>query len=99
MIILIIGANLIRRTALELWKQKQGNNATYSNLIHLFEHAGYQVFADAVKKLEPDIDLFSEYDTLSLSPPSSPSLPQQPVFPITSSTVLLEDEKGTSSIV
>ena len=89
---------------MELWKQKQGNNATYNNLIHLFEHAGYQVFADAVKKLEPNIEnvsrnLFSKYDTLSLSPPSSPPLPQQPVFPITSSTVLLEDEKGTSSIV
>ena len=33
------------------WKQKNGDNATYNNLIGAFERAGYQLFADNIKKL------------------------------------------------
>ena len=34
-----------------MWEQKNGDNATYNNLIRVFERAGYQLFADKVKRL------------------------------------------------
>ena len=40
-----------RRAALETWKQRLGSNATYSNLIGVFERAGYQGYADTVYKV------------------------------------------------
>ena len=42
---------LSRRAALEKWKQKLGSSATYSNLIGVFERAGYQGYADTVHKV------------------------------------------------
>ena len=33
------------------WKQKLGSSATYSNLIGLFERAGYQNYADTVRNI------------------------------------------------
>ena len=41
----------LRRAALEQWKQKCGPNATYKNLIHVFEAAGYQEYVETVYKL------------------------------------------------
>ena len=40
-----------RREALEMWKKARGPEATYINLIGVFERAGYQDYADAVRKL------------------------------------------------
>lgn len=42
---------LIRRAALEKWKQKSGADATYNNLIRVFELAGYQGYAEIVRNL------------------------------------------------
>ena len=44
-----------RRAALETWKHKLGSNATYNNLIGVFETAGYQDCADTVR------DIFGMY--------------------------------------
>ena len=40
-----------RRAALEKWKQQLGDTATYNNLIRVFELAGYQGYADTVRKI------------------------------------------------
>ena len=51
MIIIIVSSLFTRRAALEMWKQKLGSAATYSNLIGVFERAGYQGYADTVYKV------------------------------------------------
>ena len=40
-----------RREALQLWKQKLGDEATYRNLIDVFETAGYKNYADMVRSI------------------------------------------------
>ena len=40
-----------RRAALSRWKQKNGSNATYANLIRVFEIAGYRDMADNVRQI------------------------------------------------
>ena len=34
-----------------MWKQRCGSSATYKNLFHVFQHAGYQDYADIVIKI------------------------------------------------
>lgn len=75
-----------RRAAIEKWKQNLGSNATYNNLIGVFKRAGYQEFADTVRKLVPQIschltDYFTDDKLFAALPPSPPPLPQLPVFP------------------
>ena len=41
----------LRREALELWKQRLGSDATYNNLIRVFENAGYRDLADFIRKI------------------------------------------------
>ena len=42
-----------------MWKQKYGSNATYNNLIEVFERAGYKDLADSVREmLGPGIYMF-----------------------------------------
>ena len=36
---------------LQKWKQKQGSNATYRNLISVFERAGYKGYVEEVYKV------------------------------------------------
>ena len=40
----------LRRAALELWKQRHRSDATYNNLIEVFERAGYKNLTDVVRK-------------------------------------------------
>ena len=40
-----------RREALEKWKQACGSEATYLNLIGVFQRAGYQKYADTVQSI------------------------------------------------
>ena len=40
-----------RRAALHKWKQREGDAATYRNLIGVFEKAGYPEFADTVRDI------------------------------------------------
>ena len=76
-----------RRAALEKWKQNLGANATYNNLIGVFECAGYHRHADTVRKLvlgfSSNLMDDSSNDKVCLVCPPSPStpLPQPPVFP------------------
>ena len=42
---------IIRRAALEKWKQYSGSKATYNNLIIAFEQAGHKDFAETVQKI------------------------------------------------
>ena len=87
-----------RRAALESWKQKLGDHATYNCLINAFKCAGYQILADAVKNLLPaqtngvgrdDDTYFAE--TFTSQPPPTPP-PQQPVFPTIATKVLLHQQ-------
>ena len=34
-----------------MWKQKLGSNATYNNLIKVFESAGHKDYADLVRRI------------------------------------------------
>ena len=48
----IFNLSIFRREALEQWKQKSGPNATYRNLIDVFNKAaGYQEYVETVYKL------------------------------------------------
>ena len=40
----------LRRAALELWKQRHGSDATYNNLIEVFETTGHRDIADFIKR-------------------------------------------------
>ena len=78
-----------------MWKQKLGDQATCQNLIHAFENAGYQEYASTVRKLVADLSCkqkscfsgqsFSSHSPLLL-------LPQRPVFPNITDTVLLHKQ-------
>lgn len=43
--------SITRRAALEKWKESNGSDATYNNLIIVFERAGYRAYANTVKFL------------------------------------------------
>ena len=51
------------RAALETWKQRLGSSATYNNLIGVFERAGYQDYADTVRRVIKE-SLTSSHTTL-----------------------------------
>ena len=92
--------NNTRRAALEEWKQKRGSEATYGNLIEVFERAGYEQCADFVRNLISTCNNCTEksrgYDDHQTSP-SPPLPPQLPEFPesaiVTAVTVELEPNK------
>ena len=50
---------------MRIWKQKIGSMATYNKLIHIFERAGYQDYAEKVKMIAQDSN--SEADDFSSS--------------------------------
>ena len=73
---------------MEKWKQTLGQEATYSKLIGVFEHAGYKGYAETVRKIVEQMssgladDSSGDESFTGPTPPSSPSpLPQLPVFP------------------
>lgn len=67
-----------RREALSQWKQKFGCNATYNKLSGVFERAGYQQYADTVRKLvQPQ---YSDEDDSSCDEDPFP-LPQPLSYP------------------
>ena len=39
-----------------MWKQRLGSDGTYQKLIDIFEHAGYDSYADVVRKIACSID-------------------------------------------
>ena len=43
--------SLHRRAALEMWKQKNGDSATYNNLIGVFQRAGHEDYAATVRHI------------------------------------------------
>ena len=96
---------------MQLWKQKQGSEATYRNLIKIFKHAGYEQYADVVRNLvskcydqtNKSCDS-KDHQMQTFLPPSPPPSPQYPEFPesefvtLAVTTVQLEKhgDKGTS---
>ena len=44
-----------RSEALQIWKYTHGSDATYGNLIRVFERAGYKDLADFVKRITSDL--------------------------------------------
>ena len=50
-----------------MWKEKLGSNATYQELINVFESAGYHTYANIVRCcIESEMDDFNDY-TVHLS--------------------------------
>ena len=100
---------------MEKWKQNLGPDATYDNLIKVFEQAGYKVYAEVVKDLlmknvRTDNGDFNR-NTFDQTPPLQEPLSQLPVFPSQSeqfsespsyaaaSEVKLQQELGTKDSV
>ena len=89
-----------RRAALKMWQQKLGTKATYRSLLIAFENAGYQGYAENIRKLvsDPisDQKTQSSSDNLFASLPPKPlPLLQQPVFPTVTDTVFLHQQGRT----
>jgi hypothetical protein len=65
---------------LEKWKQKLGANATYNNLIKVFEKASYEDFAEIVKDLVmKNVQTNTNRNTINQTEsPHPPSEPQSP---------------------
>ena len=71
---------------MEKWKQNLGPNATYNNLIKVFEQAGYEMYAEIVKgllmkSLQTDSEDFDRNTFNQTPPPLQQPLSQLPVFP------------------
>ena len=64
---------------LHTWKQRNGSKATYSKLIRIFERAGYQNYADEVRKIAQASD--NETDDSSGSGEQSP-IEQPQTYPM-----------------
>ena len=64
-----------------MWKQSQGDKATYGELITAFESVGFQAYADFVKRLANNIEVptrdFTD-DSYHRSPSISPLVPDSP---------------------
>jgi hypothetical protein len=79
---------------LEKWKQNRGSDATYINLIKVFEQAGYKKYAEIVKdqlmeNMQADT---GDSNTIIQTPPPplEQPLPQLPIFPSQSEQLLSE---------
>ena len=66
----------VRRAALLKWKIKLGKDATYSNLISIFEAAGYKTYAENIKRM-----VGGEDDTGDSSDDEKFPQPQPPTYP------------------
>ena len=87
----------LRRVVLEKWKQKLGDGATYGNLITAFESAGYQAYADFVKRLFCERSSSSSDSEAAYHPVSRSPSPQRekPVFPsVTTKFLVQKPSKG-----
>ena len=69
----------LRREALHTWKQRYGSKATYSKLIKIFQQAGYQHYADEVRKIAQTSD--SETDDSSGSGEEQSQIEQPQTYP------------------
>lgn len=45
-----------------MWKQRLGSDGTYQKLIDIFEHAGYDFYADVVRKIACSVEVQREID-------------------------------------
>ena len=64
-----------------MWKQRQGRNATYGELIAAFESVGCQAYADFVKTLANNIEISTSDvsdDSCHRSPSISPVVSDSP---------------------
>ena len=50
-----------RRSALEMWKQRESGGATYRNLIGAFKRAGHKLLADTVCRLASKYWSYDKY--------------------------------------
>ena len=94
-----------RRAALEKWKQLNGVKATYSNLISVFERAGYQSYANKVKEIVKQLcsEVSGDSDIDDKPSPAShfspPPPPELPVFPAPTQYIVLSSADLDSSDV
>ena len=85
-----------RRDALEKWKQLNGDNATYYNLIVVFERAGHQEYADKVKEILCSEKVSDSEISRPLTPPfhMPPPPPELPVFPAPTQYIVVSRENA-----
>ena len=70
-----------------MWKQAHGSEATYINLIGVFQRAGYQEYADMVYKIGTFSDKYVSPSPTNIDRERSPDLSNSPI-PLTSLTFL-----------
>ena len=63
---------------LHIWKKKFGSSCTYNKLIEVFEHAGYQSYADSVRRVVQDIEIQTSDECSLLT--SQPETYPNPLF-------------------
>ena len=86
-----------RRAALQKWRERLGNTATYNNLITVFEAAGHKDYADYITKEfgGDDEDTDDSSDDESFPRPQPPTYPVQQYDPMASSA--LSEPSNSSS--
>ena len=85
-----------------MWKQKSGSNATYKNLINVFERAGHQDYADKVKQMLASEVISSGIvdgtsSTTAHSPKQLPELKRE--FPSLESTKVTASTTTTTTVI
>ena len=87
----------LRRAALEKWKQKLGDEASYNELIAVFERAGRRAIAKEIREIIKKMCTSEETADTSalsdLSPCILPCSPQPPVFPAPATTCIVYTDK------
>ena len=74
------------------WQEKLGDDATYNNLISVFERSGHLNFADFIKNLEPEVKLEKKDESRDVVCPQTPPHRYLPVLHV--EQVILHCEKG-----
>ena len=63
LIIRIFHSIIPRREALRMWKEKLGSGGTYKKLLEVFKRAGYETYADNVRRTVQDGDIAVLFQT------------------------------------
>ena len=74
------------------WQQKLGDDATYNNLISVFERSAHNDLADFIKKLEPEIEQENQCKSEDITCPLPVPSPSQSVLHV--HEVIIRTERG-----
>ena len=91
--------HIIRRKALQKWKEKLGKSATYNKLISVFEAAGRKGYADNIKIMFGGDDDTNDSSDDESFPPQPPPYPDQLDQLLSEAYYASSPEPSSSSIV